>query len=169
MFRDLRGLLALALLITALVVVGFLALGVGAMTVSALIATQAKAECDIFHCEPRRKVRRRTYHRRTPEREVRYYAPPYRMDYEGCGPGPVRGLGTQWIGKEGALEAAKKDWMERVRFDLGEKYLDLSNAKDFEASCSRVSVGKVLDQVMYRCDVRARPCKGEMAEMEGEQ
>jgi hypothetical protein len=169
MFRDLRGLLALALLLTALVFIGLMALGAGTVTLSMLTASPAKAECDIFHCEPRRKARRRTYRRRTPEREVRYYAPPYRMDYEGCGPGPVRGLGTQWIGKEGALEAAKKDWMERVRFDLGEKYLDLSNAKDFEASCSRVSVGKVLDQVMYRCDVRARPCKGEMAEMEGEQ
>ena len=32
----------------------------------------------------------------------------------------VRGLGTQWIGTEGALDAARKDWMERVRYDHGE-------------------------------------------------
>src|SRR5215207_2085856 len=32
----------------------------------------------------------------------------------------VRGLGTQWIGTEGAMDAAKKDWMERVRYDYGE-------------------------------------------------
>jgi hypothetical protein len=71
----------------------------------------------------------------------------------------VRGLGTQWIGTEGAMEAAKKDWMERVRYDHGESYVDMSNARDFETRCGRVSIGEIAGQVTYRCEVHARPCK----------
>ncbi|MDP1907949.1 MAG: hypothetical protein Q8K85_06585 [Hyphomicrobium sp.] len=74
----------------------------------------------------------------------------------------VRGLGTQWIGTEGAMDAAKKDWMERVRYDYGESFLDMGNAKDFISRCSRVSIGETLGQVMYRCEIVARPCKGTM-------
>lgn len=71
----------------------------------------------------------------------------------------VRGLGTQWIGTQGALDAAKKDWMERVRYDHGESYLDLTNARDFESRCGRTSIGEVAGQVTYRCEIVARPCK----------
>ena len=76
----------------------------------------------------------------------------------------VRGLGTQWIGTEGAMDAAKKDWMERVRYDYGESFLDMSNSKDFVSRCGRVSIGETLGQVMYRCEIVARPCKGTMAD-----
>jgi hypothetical protein len=76
----------------------------------------------------------------------------------------VRGLGTQWIGTEGAMDAAKKDWMERVRYDYGESFLDMGNSKDFVSRCGRVSVGEVAGQVMYRCEIVARPCKGTMNE-----
>ena len=76
----------------------------------------------------------------------------------------VRGLGTQWIGTEGAMDAAKKDWMERVRYDYGESFLDMNNAKDFVSRCGRVSIGETLGQVMYRCEIVARPCKGTMAD-----
>lgn len=76
----------------------------------------------------------------------------------------VRGLGTQWIGTEGALDAAKKDWMERVRYDYGESYLDMTNAHDFVSRCGRVSIGETMGQVMYRCEILARPCKGQMTE-----
>jgi len=76
----------------------------------------------------------------------------------------VRGLGTQWIGTEGALDAAKKDWMERVRYDYGESFLDMNNARDFVSRCGRVSIGETMGQVMYRCEIVARPCKGVMSE-----
>jgi hypothetical protein len=78
--------------------------------------------------------------------------------------GKVRGLGTQWIGTEGAMDAAKKDWMERTRYDHGESYLDLTHAKDFVSRCGRVSIGETLGQVMYRCEIIARPCKGVFGE-----
>ena len=71
----------------------------------------------------------------------------------------VRGLGTQWIGEQGALDAAKKDWMERVRYYHGETFLDLSHSSDFAKRCGRVSIGEVAGQVLYRCEIEACPCK----------
>ena len=79
----------------------------------------------------------------------------------------VRGLGTQWIGTEGAMDAAKKDWMERVRYDYGESYLDMNNSKDFVSRCGRVSIGETMGQVMYRCEIVARPCKGHHGRHQG--
>ena len=72
---------------------------------------------------------------------------------------PVSGLGTQWIGAEGALAAARKDWMERVRYDHGESFVDMSHAVDVGSRCGRVSIGKFLGRVTYRCEIMARPCK----------
>lgn len=105
-----------------------------------------------FRAEHRRPVRR--YHRAQPHRSapVSYHCV-----------GRVRGLGTQWIGKEGALNAARKDWMEHVRYDYGEVYIDMDNAREEELRCSRVSIGEVAGQVMYRCEIWATPCKAEMA------
>lgn len=74
----------------------------------------------------------------------------------------VRGLGTQWIGTPGALEAAKKDWMERVRYDNGEKWIDWANATEVRSRCGRVSIGEVAGQVLYRCEIVARPCAAEL-------
>ena len=82
--------------------------------------------------------------------------------------GPVRGVGTQWVGEQGALDTAKKDWMERVRFDHGETFLDLSHAEGFEKRCGRTSIGEVAGQVLYRCEVVARPCKAEFEKQEGQ-
>src|SRR5690242_1983598 len=75
---------------------------------------------------------------------------------------PIRGVGTEWIGQEGALEAARKDWMERVRYDHGERFIDMTNGRDEVSSCSRVSIGEVLGKVMYRCEIFARPCQVHM-------
>jgi hypothetical protein len=101
-------------------------------------------------------------------KKCRYYAAPtYEVQEKKC-EGKVRGVGTQWITEEGALEAAKKDFMERVRYDLGESYLDLNNAEDFVSRCGRVSIGKVLDQVTYRCEIIARPCKAIFGKVEGQ-
>jgi hypothetical protein len=72
----------------------------------------------------------------------------------------VRGLGTQWIGESGALEAAKKDWLEHVRYDLGESYMDLTNAGELVKRCGRTSIGEAAGQVLFRCEIWARPCKG---------
>jgi hypothetical protein len=75
---------------------------------------------------------------------------------------PVRGVGTEWIGQKGALEAARKDWMEHVRYDHGERFLDMTNDRDEVSRCSRVSIGELIGKVMYRCEIWARPCQAHM-------
>ena len=75
---------------------------------------------------------------------------------------PIRGVGTEWIGQEGALKGARKDWMERVRYDHGERFIDMTNDRDEVSRCSRVSIGEVAGQVMYRCEIVARPCQANM-------
>jgi hypothetical protein len=117
---------------------------------------------DGYH-QPRKIKKTRRHVKREPDKEtVRLYRS---MEEEGvvC-VGKVRGLGTQWIGTEGALDAAKKDFMERVRYDYGEAFLDLSHAKDFISRCGRTSIGETMGQVMYRCEIIARPCKAKFVE-----
>jgi hypothetical protein len=101
-------------------------------------------------------------------KKCRYYAAPVYEEPEKVCAGKVRGLGSQWVGEAGALEAAKKDWMERVRYDLGESFLDLSHAEDFVRRCGRTSIGETLGQVLFRCEITARPCKGDFAKTEGQ-
>jgi hypothetical protein len=145
-----------------LIVLGFLALS----------ATGGKAtdldwsmSGDGYHSHRQKPRKKRTYTRRSydssydRERIRGYRSIEQDDEYVVCAPGKVRGLGTQWIGTEGAMEAAQKDFMERVRYDLGESFLDISHAKDIVSRCGRVSIGKVLEQVMYRCEFIARPCK----------
>jgi hypothetical protein len=62
-------------------------------------------------------------------------------------------------------QAARKDWMERVRYDHGEQYLDMTNDRDEITRCSRVSIGEIAGQVMYRCEIMARPCQAHMEEI----
>lgn len=119
---------------------------------------------DIDGCPRHRRI---VKHRRP----LRYYAAPERdrddedrQDRRVCLEEKVRGLGTQWIGTEGALSAAKKDWMERVRYDHGETFVDITHSLGFESRCGRVSIGEVAGQVTYRCEIVARPCKAVFTE-----
>src|SRR3990170_9140788 len=75
-----------------------------------------------------------------------------------------RGVGTQWVTMDGAEDAAKKDWMETVRYDFGEKFMSIDHAQDYRHACSRSSVGNVAGQVFFRCEVKARPCRAPMVE-----
>lgn len=119
---------------------------------------------------PRHRHRAPVKRYRVPERDVSFYRPAERLveqeDMREC-KRPVRGLGTQWIGTEGALEAAKKDWMERTRYDFGETYVDMGHSMDFISRCGRVSIGEVAGQVTYRCEIIATPCKGVFKEGAG--
>jgi hypothetical protein len=147
-----------------------------AFAILAAIANPAKAtdwdwsmSGDSYHSHQQKPRRKKTHTRRpydnSYDRErVRGYRSVEEDDDLRICAAPVRGLGTQWVGPEGALEAAKKDWMERTRYDLGESYLDLKNAKDFVSRCGRVSIGEALGQSMMRCEIVARPCKGEFAD-----
>jgi hypothetical protein len=167
-----------------------LVLALLALSFTAFLGREARAYDDYdpftwnwnLHSGPAGHYRHRYYrpaHRQTEVHDVRYYRPP-----DGDRPGaersdrestesfhcldPVRGVGSQWIGTAGALDAARKDWMERVRYDHGEKYLDLTNSRDFTSRCGRVSIGEVIGQVTYRCEMWARPCKAIMKDQPSE-
>lgn len=75
-----------------------------------------------------------------------------------------RTVGDQAITVEGAREAAEKAFSQQTRFTHGERYQDISNARDAGYECVRSSIGSVAGAVFYRCELRARPC---MAPQEG--
>jgi hypothetical protein len=73
-----------------------------------------------------------------------------------------RVVGDQHLTVEGAKKAANDAWAGAVRFHLGEKYMDLANARRVSYTCSRSSIkeGSVttLGQTFTRCEVEAQPC-----------
>ncbi len=74
-----------------------------------------------------------------------------------------RTVGDQAITLAGAREAAEKAFQQQARFTWGERYADVSNARDVTFECVRSSIGSVAGQVFLRCEMRARPCMGEQA------
>jgi hypothetical protein len=72
-------------------------------------------------------------------------------------------VGSQWAGEEGAEESAQKAWMEQVRWNDGEAWMDIKNVEGYAKRCARSSVGEVLNQVLHRCEISARPCREVMA------
>ena len=73
-----------------------------------------------------------------------------------------RVVGDQHLSVDGAKKAANDAWAGTVRFHLGEKFMDLSNARRVVYTCSRSSIkdGGVttLGQSLTRCEVEASPC-----------
>ena len=108
----------------------------------------------------------------------RYYAP--RRDYDGdweerrrqhrhCAE-MRRAVGDQHLTVEGAKKAANDAWAGAVRFHLGEKYMDLSNARNVAYLCSRSSIKEggvtTLGQSLTRCEIEAQPCRAHKEEAE---
>ena len=73
-----------------------------------------------------------------------------------------RVVGDQHLTVEGAKKAANDAWAGAVRFHLGEKFMDLSNARHIVYTCSRSSIKEggvtTLGQSLTRCEVEATPC-----------
>ncbi len=65
---------------------------------------------------------------------------------------------------DGAKKAANDAWAGAVRFHLGERYMDLSNARRITYTCSRSSIKEggtsvtTLGQQFNRCELEAIPC-----------
>ena len=70
-----------------------------------------------------------------------------------------RVVGDQGLSVALAQGQADKSWAADVRFHLGERYMDVSNAEDVTYECSRSSVGETLGQTFHRCQISAKPCK----------
>jgi hypothetical protein len=75
-----------------------------------------------------------------------------------------RVVGDQGLSVALAQGQADKSWAADVRFHLGERYMDISNAEDIKYECSRSSVGETLGQTFHRCQISARPCKAPRVE-----
>ena len=73
-----------------------------------------------------------------------------------------RAVGDQHLTVDGAKKAANDAWAGTVRFHLGEKYMDLSNARRIVYTCSRSSIKEggvtTLGQSLTRCEIEAQPC-----------
>lgn len=73
-----------------------------------------------------------------------------------------RAVGDQHLTQDGARKAANDAWAGTIRFHLGEKFMDLSNAKHVNYTCSRSSIKDggitTLGQTFTRCEVEAQPC-----------
>jgi hypothetical protein len=118
---------------------------------------------------------------------VHYYAPRYRRDEdEGwerrderlehgvhCKDEVVRVVGGEHATMDAAKNAATRQWQSAVRYDHGEKFMDLDNARGMRWRCDRSSTnesiaGRVGEAVggalssgggfLKRCVISARPC-----------
>ena len=73
-----------------------------------------------------------------------------------------RAVGDQHLSMDGAKKAANDSWAGTVRFHLGEKFMDLNNAKHIVYTCSRSSIKEggvtTLGQSLNRCEIEAQPC-----------
>ena len=73
-----------------------------------------------------------------------------------------RAVGDQHLTIDGAKKAANDAWAGTVRFHLGEKFMDLSNARHITYTCSRSSIKEggvtTLGQSLNRCEIEAQPC-----------
>ena len=73
-----------------------------------------------------------------------------------------RAVGDQHLTVDGAKKAANDSWAGTVRFHLGEKFMDLSNARHIVYTCSRSSIKEggvtTLGQTLTRCEIEAQPC-----------
>jgi len=75
---------------------------------------------------------------------------------------PYKGVGNQHLTVDGAKQAADEVWAGTIRFHLGEKYMDLANARHIVYTCSRSSIKEssmaTLGQTLTRCELEAQPC-----------
>src|SRR5262245_42761488 len=116
---------------------------------------------DGYCFRPRRHVARPYYHDAT-----RVYSYVRRETDDEGSPGYCRemrrAVGDQHLTVEGAKKAANDAWAGTVRFHLGEKFMDLANARHIIYTCSRSSIKEggvtTLGQSLTRCEVEAQPC-----------
>jgi hypothetical protein len=105
-------------------------------------------------------------------------APAAQSDEERVGSGAPRCYGI--VAAVGELAAsrlrarrrAEDIWMDRIRFDFGERYVDLNNAEGVSHVCAvaiPMSASIVIKKAYFRCKIWARPCRppdGVMAKIE---
>lgn len=120
---------------------------------------QARKSCDLFgRCTyPRQYAPNYVRHYRVPQ-----YDQPAEVDHGRCRD-TRRAVGDQHLTLDGAKRAANDAWSATVRFHLGEKFMDLKNARFVSYECSRSSIKDAsvttLGQTLTRCEIEATPCR----------
>ena len=86
-----------------------------------------------------------------------------------CKDTTVRVVGGAHLTKDGAINDAVRQWQSTVRYDFGERFMDVENARGYRWRCDRAStnesaIGRVGEAVtgggafQKRCVVMATPC-----------
>lgn len=82
----------------------------------------------------------------------------------------IRVVGSEHLTEDGAMNAATRQWQATARYDFGEKFMDLANARGMRWRCDRSGTnesiaGRVSETVtsgggfLKRCVIQARPCE----------
>jgi hypothetical protein len=71
-----------------------------------------------------------------------------------------RVIGEEQPSTEQAQQAAEQAWMGSVRYDYGERYQNLSMAREVRYTCAPSSPSGTLKRGMFRCAAEAIPCRG---------
>jgi len=71
-----------------------------------------------------------------------------------------RVVGEERPSRADAQRAAENAWMGSVRYEHGERYQDINQAKDVRHNCDPSSVSAILKTPHFRCAVEATPCRG---------
>jgi hypothetical protein len=74
-----------------------------------------------------------------------------------CAEDRISATGAQRMSELGARRSADRAWQDRVRSKLGEKFMDLVNARDKRYECSQSS--RALGMKLRRCELKAVPCE----------
>jgi hypothetical protein len=131
------------------------------------VYTGHQKTCTRWRCVSRNHYRDRDPHWSEVERGRSGSIHHYRDDYDEQGPrcrDVRRAVGQQHLTLEGAKREANDAWAGMIRFHLGEKFIDLNNARHISYTCSRSSIkaeGAVttLGQTFTRCEIEAQPCR----------
>lgn len=81
-----------------------------------------------------------------------------------------RAIGTPHATEQAALDAAKRDWQAATRYDHGEKYMNIEDARNIRYRCARAetnetAVGRAVETLSgggvwrMRCEIVAQPCR----------
>jgi hypothetical protein len=73
-----------------------------------------------------------------------------------------RVVGIEQTSRKKAQKSADDAWMGAVRYDHGERYQDITNAKDVRHNCdpsTPVSPAVLIKKTYFRCVVEATPCR----------
>jgi hypothetical protein len=74
-----------------------------------------------------------------------------------CEEGRISATGAQRFGESAARRSADRAWQDRVRSKLGEKFMELENARGKRYECSQSA--RALGMKLRRCELHAVPCE----------